>query len=183
MKKVNIMEEKKINIRKFIYIKILLFILMILYFGIQPIAAEAAGISLGAIAFDDHRGMWAFINGKPVYCVQRGYPFRSKVSDLQMTTGSWTTGGEGSTTAEGRLSTIASEGWLFADDGSGRLTEFRGWGKWEMNEDLTDAIQVGTDGAPSSLDWLEVFDEDMEDEQDDPYRNRYQEQGGVRRFF
>ena len=177
------MEEKKITIRKFIYIKILLFIFMILYLGVYPVTAKAAGISLGAIAFDDHRGMWAYINGKPVYCVQRGYPFRSRVSDLQMTTGSWTTGGEGSTTTEGRLSTIASEGWLFADDGSGRITEFRGWGQWQMNEDLTDAVQTGTDGAPSSLDWLEAFDEDMEDEQDEPYRNRYQEQGGIRRFF
>lgn len=168
---------------KFIYIKILLLALVSFCFIIKPITANAEGISLDVVAFDDHRGMWAFINGKPVYCVQRGYPFRSRVSDLQMTTGSWTTGGEGSTTTEGRLSTIASEGWLFTDDGSGKLTEFRGWGQWEMNEDLTDAIQVGTDGAPSSLDWLEIFDEDMEDEQDEPYRNRYQGQGGIRRFF
>lgn len=168
---------------KFIYIKILLLALVSFCFIIKPITANAEGISLGVVAFDDHRGIWAFINGRPVYCVQRGYPFRSRVSDLQMTTGSWTTGGEGSTTTEGRLSTIASEGWLFTDDGSGKLIEFRGWGQWEMNEDLTDAMQVGTDGAPSSLDWLEVFDEDMEDEQDEPYRNRYQGQGGIRRFF
>lgn len=112
--------------------------------------------------------------------MQRGYPFRSRVSDLQMTTGSWTTGGEGGSTAEGRLSEIVD--YLFTNEG-GILTIFRGWGQWEMNEDLTDAVQVGTDNAPSSLAWQEVFDEDMEDEQDEPYLNRYQGKGGIRRFY
>ena len=41
-------------------------------------------IALESIGFDDHKGMKAYINGQEVFCIQRGYPFRSKVSELQM---------------------------------------------------------------------------------------------------
>lgn len=40
-------------------------------------------IALESIGFDDHKGMKAYINGQEVFCIQRGYPFRSKVSELQ----------------------------------------------------------------------------------------------------
>ena len=41
-------------------------------------------ITLESIGFDDHRGMKAYINGREVFCIQRGHPFRSSVSELQM---------------------------------------------------------------------------------------------------
>jgi hypothetical protein len=163
------------------YIKKIIFIIFVLLFAMQPIESHAESISLSSIAFDDHRGMWAFVNGRPVYCVQRGYPFRSRVSDLQMTVGSFDSG---LSTSEGKLVELLDR--LFTLSGAGssmQYTFFRGWGQWTMNEDLTDAAQVGTDGAPSSLAWQEAFDEDMIDDEDDNYNNRYQGSGGVRKFL
>ena len=78
-----IMKDEMLII-KFIYLKILLLVLAALFFVNKPMTAKAESISLGVIGFDDHRGMMAYINGKPVYCIQRGYPFRSSVSELQM---------------------------------------------------------------------------------------------------
>lgn len=49
------------------------------------------------ISFSDHTGMKASIHGNWLYCVQRGYPFRSMCSEMQMCRGYYdtqsTTGG------------------------------------------------------------------------------------------
>jgi len=134
-------------------------------------------ISLESIGFDDHRGMKAYINGREVFCIQRGQPFRSSVSELQMVT-----------STEGFHSgTIASlMRYLLTYTGDGNAGYFRGWGEWTINEDHTDAKQTSTNGAPSSQAWQEVFDEDMEDDEDGDYENRYQgtgDAGTVRRWL
>lgn len=169
-----------INKRKFIYIKIMMLVLMVLCFMMRPMAAKAEGISLSVIGFDDHRGMMAYINGKPVYCIQRGYPFRSAVSELQMVdaTVSDMIGGS-------HNGTIASEIRYLLNQMSegGEFLMFRGWGGWTLNGDHTDATQTSTAGAPSSDAWLEVFEEHTEDDEDDPYRNRYQGSGSVRKWM
>ena len=135
-------------------------------------------ISSQPLYFDDHKGMQATINGRPVFCIQRGYPFRSSVSELQMVT----------TTQGYHTGTIASlMRYLLVNTGDEQdATYFRGWGIWEINEDHTDARQISTNGAPSSLAWQEVFDEDMDDDEDSDYENRYQgtgDAGIVRRFL
>lgn len=166
--------------RKFIYIKIMMLVLMVLCFMMRPMVAKAEGISLSVIGFDDHRGMMAYINGKPVYCIQRGYPFRSAVSELQMVdaTVSDMIGGS-------HNGTIASEIRYLLNQMSegGEHLMFRGWGGWTLNGDHTDATQTSTAGAPSSDAWLEVFEEHTEDDEDDPYRNRYQDSGSVRKWM
>ena len=129
-------------------------------------------ISLESIGFDDHRGMKAYINGREVFCIQRGYPFRSRVSELQMV----------QTSIDGNSGTIASLVRYLLTDMAGvdkNAGYFRGWGEYTINEDHTDAKQTSTDGAPSSLAWQEVFDEDMEDDEDSPFENRYQGTGDI----
>ena len=78
--------KEEICKRKFIYIKILLLILTALCFVNKPMTVKADGIpvSLGYVPFDEHKGMSVEIDGETGFCVQRGYPFRSSVSDIQM---------------------------------------------------------------------------------------------------
>lgn len=141
---------------------------------------KAQSISLTSIGFDDHNGMKAYINGKPVYCIQRGYPFRSSVSELQMVNVkvSDMIGGSHNGTIASLIRYILGQ---VSEDGDHLM--FRGWGGWNLNGDHTDATQTSTAGAPSSDAWLEVFEEHTEDDEDDPYRNRYQGSGGVRKWI
>lgn len=173
--------KNKTNGNRFSYIKNFIFIIFALLLVMQPIRTNAESISLSSVGFDDHRGMKAYINGKPVYCVQRGYPFRSMVSDLQMTVGTIDTGINQA--VDGLLAANVRNLMYGFSMGSGSAEYFRGWGQWEMNGDHTDAEQAGTDGAPSSLDWQEVFDEDMEDDEDESYQSRYTGSGGIRKFL
>ena len=147
-------------------------------FANKPMTARAESISLGVIGFDDHRGMMAYINGKPVYCIQRGYPFRSSVSELQMVYI------EGSASRGDYAGTIAGcmRYLLYNVEGGTELQLFRGWGGWTINGDHTDATQTSTAGAPTSNAWQEAYDEDKEDDEDDPYHNRYGG-GSVRKFY
>ena len=150
--------------------------LVALCFVNKPMTAKAESISLGVIMFDDHRGMMAYINGKPVYCIQRGYPFRSSVSELQMVYI------EGSAYHGDYAGTIAGcMRYLLYDFDGTELQYFRGWGGWTINGDHADATQSSTAGAPTSSAWQEVFDEDKEDDEDEPYGNRYGG-GTVRKF-
>lgn len=139
-------------------------------------------ISSQPLYFDDHKGMQASINGQPVFCIQRGYPFRSMVSELQMVYAS--TGADMmGVSNEGTIAYIIryllhQQSGFHASD-----TEFfRGFGEYTINDDHTDAIQTSTNGAPSSLAWQEVFDEDKDDDEDSDYENRYQGTESVRKF-
>lgn len=164
--------------RKFIYIKIMMLVLVGLCFVNRPMTARAESISLGVIGFDDHRGMMAYINGKPVYCIQRGYPFRSSVSELQMVYI------EGSASRGDYAGTIAGcmRYLLYNVESGTEVQLFRGWGGWTINGDHTDATQTSIAGAPTSNAWQEAYDEDKEDDEDDPYHNRYGG-GSVRKFY
>lgn len=119
--------------------------------------------------------MKAYINGRPVYCIQRGYPFRSAVSELQMVNVTFDNGTTGTIAANMRYL-------LFNVNDNYELEMFRGWGTWSLNGDHTDAAQSSTDGAPASSAWQEEFDEDMEDDEDDNYNNRHQSSDTVRRW-
>ena len=162
-------------------IELILFILLFGIFISNPIVTNASEYNvqfLGNYQFQDHKGMVAKVNGKYVYCIQRGYPFRSYGSDMQMTIGKTnTSGGMNDSTTEGYLSELTK---YFYDlsNGYGRYdfqhyAIFRGWGKWRMNGDHTDAIQVSTTGAPSSTVWQEEYDEDKEDTEDSKWESRY----------
>lgn len=139
-------------------------------------------ISTSSIGFDDHRGMKASINGQDVFCIQRGYPFRSKVSELQMVNTSVQS--MGGSSHNGTIASLIRYLLESVDQSGGgtALEYFRGWGAWTINNDHTDAVQTSTSGAPSSLAWNESFDEDSEDDEDSPYENRYQGSGGVRKW-
>lgn len=142
----------------------------------QPIDASADySISLTGINFDNHRSMKATIDGKPVFCIQYGYPFRSKVSDLQMVNGS----------VRGHEGTIADNVryLLFYTDKDWKSEYFRGWGSWSTNGDATDAVQTSTAGTPTSLTWNEDFDDHASHSEDAPYNNRVTSSGGVTRWL
>lgn len=168
--------------RIFTYIKTIFLAFACIGIMTNPMTAEAAeyDTSLEGILFHDHTGMLAkaYINGKweYIYCVQRGYPFRSYVSDLQMVYA----------TIDGHEGTIASNiRYLLAQiDSNNDFEYFRGWGSWELNGDHTDAdTQAGTDGAPSSDAWNEVFTEFKEDDEDDAVQNQYTASGSITRWF
>lgn len=124
----------------------------------KPMTVKADGIpvSLGYVPFDEHKGMSVEIDGETGFCVQRGYPFRSGVSDIQMLR----VVGENITMSEWireNLRNYAGEGvWEY----------FRGWGTWALNGDHTDASQTSQSGAPSSDVILEVFDKETDDFED-----------------
>lgn len=152
-------------------------LISMLYLATSPIIVNAIPISTGSIPFDDHRGMTAKINGSYVYCVKRGYPFRSRVSDIQMVRGE-------ANGHEGTLADITQYLYsLDTSDFADGFDTFRGWGQWQINGDKTEAYQVGTNGAPSSDAWLEEFEEHTEDDEDDPYRQRYPGGITVRKWF
>ena len=142
----------------------------------QPIDASADySISLTGINFDNHRSMKATIDGKPVFCIQYGYPFRSKVSDLQMVNGN----------VRGHEGTIADNVryLLFYTDKDWKSEYFRGWGYWQLNGDATDAVQTSTEGAPTSSTWNEDFEDNASHSEDTPYNNRVTSSGGVTRWL
>lgn len=145
---------------RFIHRTALLFVIFIMIFGGKPVIKVSASsvpgfpTSIEAITFDDHKGMFSRINVNGqwhyIYCIQRGYPFRSAVSELQMVKATtYNMGFE-------HYGTIASNiRDLFVNyTDPSKIRYFRGWAQWEMNSDHTDAYQVGTDGAPSSSAWF-----------------------------
>lgn len=168
-------ENKKQKI--YTFIKMMVFVLMGTCVINNTITSDAAeyDTSLSSIAFHDHNGMIARanINGRweYVYCIQRGYPFRSYVSELQMVYAN-IYGNEGTIASNIRDLLAHAE-----NNGSG-LSLFRGWGDWELNGDHTDAdVQVSTDGAPSSEAWQEVFTEFRDDDEDDAVNNKFEGSG------
>lgn len=172
--------KKKNNI--FTYLKTVFLAFACIGIMANPMTAHAAeyDTSLEGLIFHDHTGMLAraYIDGKweYIYCIQRGYPFRSYVSDLQMVYA----------TIDGHEGTIASNiRYLLSQlDGNNDFEYFRGWGSWELNGDHTDAdTQTGTDGAPSSEAWNEAFTEFKEDDEDDAVQNRYTGSGGITKWF
>ena len=78
-----IMKDEMLII-KFIYLKILLLVLAALFFVNKPMTAKAESISLGVIGFDDHRGMMAYINGKPVYQCQLVKNVENRINGLSI---------------------------------------------------------------------------------------------------
>lgn len=136
------------------------------------------------IAFTDHTGMKPSIHGNWLYCTQRGYPFRSMCSEMQMCRGTVDVGYGPKT---GKLSQIVGQ--------FNETTEYnaagwyRGWGIWEMNGDYTDAYQVDNSSAPSSDERSEAFDrfknpdESEPDDENDKFTNRYQGGEIIRRFL
>ena len=147
-----------------------------------------------AIQFADHKGMKPSIHGNWLYCAQRGWPFRSMCSEMQMTRGFYDTqtsiGGyedpdthewipEEPITYEGKLSDIVSHMNDTHSLDSGKTLWFRGWGRWTMNSDYTDAIQVDNSSAPSSDERHEEFtrfknpDEAEPDDENNRFLDRY----------
>lgn len=172
---------KKKN-RIFTYIKTVFLAFACIGIMSNSIMADAAeyDTDITSIVFHDHTGMLAraYINGKweYIYCIQRGYPFRSYVSDLQMVYAN----------VDGHEGTIASNiRYLLTQmDDDNDMEYFRGWGNWELNGDHTDAdTQTSTDGAPASEAWNEAFTEFKEDDEDDAVQNRYTGSGSVRRWL
>lgn len=134
------------------------------------------------IQFTDHVGMKPSLHGHFIYCAQRGYPFRSMCSEMQMCRGTY----EGK---EGKLNDIV--GYFNQPDlQSGLHKWYRGWGSdWQMNSDYTDAIQLSDVNAPSSDERDEAFDrfknpdESEPDDENDRFTNRYQGGEVIRRFI
>ena len=163
--------KAQINKRKFIYIKMLLFALVVIGFMIQPMTVKADGIpvSLGYVPFDEHRGMSIEIDGEIGFCVQRGYPFRGNVSDIQMMR---VVGGN-----------ITMSQWVRDNlrnyAGEGKWEYFRGWGSWALNGDHTDASQTSQAGAPSSDLIPEVFDKETEDFEDGYVHGKWNTSAGT----
>ena len=165
----------------FIYIKTMLYICIILFAIEKPITVHAIPVQTGSVTFTDHQGMKAKVRGEYIYCIKRGYPFRSSVSELQMVFTDVTDviGGEHSGTIAANLRFLMAQ-----TSSAGQWYWFRGWGIWMMNGDHTDAIQTSTSGAPTSNAWLEVFEEHTDDDEDPYYENRFQGGGeNVRKWF
>ena len=118
------MKEKYIKEKILRNIKSVIFgmIMSMLYLAASPMIVNAIPISTDAIPFDDHMGMKGIVNGEYVYCVKRGYPFRSKVSDIQMVRGE-------ANGHEGTLADITQYLYIFdASDLADGYDTFRGWG-------------------------------------------------------
>lgn len=145
-----------------------------------PMTAQAIPVQTGALPFSDHGGMRAKVNGRNIYCINRGYPFRSRVSELQMVATDVT-----DVLGDKHNGTIASNvRYLSSQIGpTGEWYWFRGWGTWSLNGDHTDATQTSASGAPSSDAWQEAFDENTIDDEDASYSGRYAGGGTVRKWF
>jgi hypothetical protein len=176
----NMVEKLKIKEKAIFYIISILFSLIFLLSPLEANAGYKSGISVSvsALGFADHNGMMAKINGEYVYCFRRGYPFRTKVSELQMVYAN-IDGHEGTIASNIRyLLTIVDT------QAKGVAVEyFRGWGTWDLNGDHTNATLTDSDGAPTSTVWQEVFDEDKEDDEDPEYESRYQGAGTEEFYF
>lgn len=170
---------KETNKNIYTYIKSILFICVALCLMVKPITANAIPVQTGGLPFSDHQGMKATVRGQYVYCVRRGYPFRSRVSELQMIRTTTTSFGDEYTgTIADNIRYLMLQNW-----GNNNALWFRGWGTWTLNGDRTDAYQTSTVGAPTSAAWQEPYEEHTTDDEDDPYNNRYQGSGTVRRWF
>ena len=148
--------------------------------------------------FDDHVGIYPHLQqtGNPLFCVQRGYPFRSAVSDMQMRRVSIDHGWvddhfelneDGNLVlvpgyqdiSEGKLTHAAKELNDWDDKPIAVWAIWRGWGIWEMNGDATDAIQIDNSHAPSSDERHEEFtryknpDESVPDDENNRFLDRY----------
>ena len=199
---------KKLIENKYMFILLLLF--MCIYCNsIKVNASDTDGELLDvypieSIQFSDHKGMMARIHGGFLYCTQRGYPFRSMCSEMQMTRGFYDTGihiggytdpetnewvPEETITYEGKLADIVSHMNNTSTGSSGKALWWRGWGRWTMNSDYTDAYQVDNSSAPSSDERSETFDrfknpDESEPDDENPYfTNRYQGGEIIRRFL
>jgi hypothetical protein len=121
--------------------------------------SDSIGITITALGFDDHKGMMTTLKNNYIYCIQRGYPFRRKVSELQMVESTINNGVVSGT------GTIASNIRLLLrqrtidKNGSVQIKVFRCWGQATYNGDHTNAYQSGTNGAPTSSAWTEDFTE------------------------
>ena len=95
---------------------------------------EGTSVTLEGLTFGEHNGCIFSISGEgKSYCIQRGYPFRSLVSDVDMSMVN------GQTLLK----------WAQSQE------NFKGWGKWEINGDHTDATYKegqSTKHIPSSGD-------------------------------
>lgn len=86
------------NIFKNKFAQFLLIFILCMGFNTLPVnASDTDGELLDvypipSITFSDHRGMKPSKNGHWVYCIQRGYPFRSMCSEMQMCRGYYDTG-------------------------------------------------------------------------------------------
>jgi hypothetical protein len=94
-----------------------------------------------------------------IYCIQRGYPFRRQVSELQMVDSTIDNGVvSGSGTIASNIRLLLHQ--RFTDKtGSTSIKYFRCWGQAAYNGDHTNAYQSGTNGAPTSSAWTEDFTE------------------------
>ena len=119
-----------------------------------------------------------------IWCVERGKPFRSQVSELQMLYA--TTSDYHGNEVSGLIPEIFRDLSSASAGNDVSNWKFRGWGIWSLNSDHTDAVQVSNLSAPSSLAWQEAFDEDGEDTEDPNYEEmiantnlRYGTEAGV----
>lgn len=165
-------------------------ILLLLCIGFNPLNVHASDTDgelfdvyqIPGIQFTDHKGMKPSKNGNWIYCTQRGYPFRSMCSEMQMCRANY----DG---LEGKLNDLV--GYFNKPDlQTGLHKWYRGWGSdWQMNSDYTDAVQLSDVGAPTSDERSEAFDrfknpDEVEpDDENDRYLNRYQGGEVIRRFI
>lgn len=176
-------EKIKINIIKMSILTFLLVCITQLRYPLKCNAAEYT-VTTAATPFKYGNGMVVRIPGRGeeyLWCVQRGVPFRSAVSELQFLKTSFNWGSiSGSIDVEGlipeamRYLQIEYE---YIPGVGDTYISFRGWGIWSMNSDKTDAVQTSTSGAPSSLAWQEAFDEDGDDNEDSEYEKLIQSNG------
>lgn len=159
--------KQKLNI-KFILL-LLSFVMLVCGMISNPLQAKAATVSSTSLSFDEHKGMVINISGVgDAFCIERGYPFRTKVSDLQ----------NFYVTVDGETKTLAAfirENLKFqfknVDAEDPNVTGyFAGWGYYKLNADHTGVINITTSSqmkyVPSSGAWSENFDEEISDDED-----------------
>lgn len=168
---------------------ILVIIMFFCIFGFNTLTVNASDTDgdlldvypIPGIQFTDHRGMKPSLHGHYIYCTQRGYPFRSMCSEMQMCRGIY----DGHA---GKLNEVVGY-FNLPDFQTGLHKWYRGWGEWAMNSDFTDAYQVSNESAPSSDAREEAFDrfpnpdESEPDDENDRFTNRYQGGETIRRFI
>ena len=150
------------NIKNRIKFILTIFIFFMCWIVTNPLQVKAGtAVTTTTISFDEHQGMVVHIGNVDGYCVQRGYPFRTYVSDLQSMY----------VTEDGKTMTLAE--WIrvnlseYDEDGN-QLQFFAGWGTWKLNDTASNVTNVTTDKStvPSSGAWTEGFDEETVDGED-----------------
>jgi hypothetical protein len=152
------MKEVHMKILQNLKLLQILLLCSIFFVGIFPqdVKAETTTIALGKVDFDDHNGMSADISGRAAFCIKRGYPFRSFVSDIQMV----------------KIGDITIADWIrknLIQVNSGEFSFFGGWGVWELNGDHTGITYKSgqdTTNIPSSDVIKEDFDKEIDDDED-----------------